>query len=248
MQRAEVFAELRKLTGSLTRKQIDSGDAIMDKLGEQVLGEFLGMTSLQLTEKQLTAIYPKAKLSVVPAINKYIGLFGIDTKEELAMFLAQTLHESNGFNSLRENVNYSAERLLVVFPKYFKTLADAKATVAKGQVAICDRIYGNRLGNNANGDGYKYRGGGLLHLTGRSNYVSVYEEFKKLGFKQFDIVTNSDLIIEPDSAVLSGLVWWSQNNMNSLAKDITAASKKVNGGTNGLAERKALYAKALQVL
>lgn len=248
MDRSTVFATLRKLTGSITQDQVKAGDTIMDKLGEKLLGEFLGMTSLQLTEKQLTAIYPKAKTSFVPAINKYIGLFGIDTKEELAMFLAQTLHESNGFNSLRENMNYKPERLLVVFPKYFKTLADAKATVAKGQVAIADRVYGGRLGNNTNGDGYKYRGGGFLHLTGKANYAQVYEDFKKMGFKEFDIVTNSDLIVEPDAAVLSGLVWWKNNNMNVLAKNIVAASERVNGGHNGLAERKALYAKALQVL
>ena len=91
------------------------------------------------------------------------------TPTQLAQFLANAAHESAGWTKYLENMNYRAERLLVVFPKYFKNLADAKAVVAQGQEAIGNRVYANRMGNNST-NGYFYRGRGVFQLTGKNNY------------------------------------------------------------------------------
>lgn len=251
MQRSDIFNEIRKIKGSLTTEQVKVGDEIMDKVGEEAVAKLVGLSvSNILTVDKLKKIYPSANTAFVDSINKYASKYGINTKERMAMFLAQVLHESGGFTKLRESLAYSASRLQAVFPSRVKTLAIAKSLVNKGQSAIGDAIYGGRYGNGINnGDGYKYRGGGLLHLTFKDNYQTATNDLKKDGF-DVDLVKNPEKIIEPDIAVLTALIFWKNNNVNYFAdkKDITGASKKVNGGTNGLGERKSLYNKALAVL
>ena len=194
---------------------------------------------------QLKTVYPSANISFLPALNQFLPLYDITKTEHVAAFLAQALHESQGFNKMRESLNYSAERLLEVFPTRVKTLANAKAIVAKGQIAIGDVVYGGRYGNGVNnGDGYRFRGGGLGHVTFHDNYAAVG---KKIGE---DLLTHPEKISTPDIAVKSFCQWWTDNRCNQLldSHGIDAVSERVNGGNNGKTERHALFDKALGVL
>ncbi len=252
MQRSDIFNEVRKISGSLTGDQVKAGDEIMNKLGEDILRRLVGMKDekVVLTADKLKKIYPKANLEFVDVINKIAPKYSINTPVRMAMFLAQVLHESGGFNRLRESLGYTPQRLVEVFPSRFKTVAQAKIVTDKGQVAIGDSIYGGRMGNGINnGDGYKYRGGGLLHTTGRNNYTTASKALNANGVK-IDLVNKPEDIIKPEIAVESAMIFWKDNNLNSLADKnmITEATKVVNGGTNGLADRKSLYSKAISVL
>lgn len=263
MNRSEIFDVVRKLKGSLSKAQVKAGDEIMDAVGEKIVAEFLGMENINsmLTEEKLKKIYPNADTNFLPIINALASKYGINTKERMAMFLAQVIHESGGFKKLRESLAYSPERLVAVFPNRFKTVAQAKAVTSKGQVAIGDSIYGGRMGNGTNnGDGYKYRGGGLTHTTGKTNYTLAQNALIEMGTKN-NLVSNPDEIVKPEIAVETAMIFWRDNKINAIAdtlggskdpnkiKDVvTTATKKVNGGTNGLTERLALFNKALNVL
>lgn len=251
MDRSIIFDQLRKITGKLSSKQVKAGDFIMDKLGEEIMYDLVGLESVELlTTEKLQKIYPGADNVFVEEINKFASKYSINTKERMAMFLAQVIHESGGFKKLRESLSYSPERLQAVFPNRFKNVAAAKAVTDKGQVAIGDSIYGGRMGNGTNnGDGYKYRGGGLMHTTGKTNYTIVNKALNEMGTK-VDLVTNPDHIIKPEIAVESAMIFWRDNNLNKHAdkKDVTTATKVINGGSNGLKERTNLYNKAMQIL
>lgn len=248
MSESNVFNELRKITGKLTQEQVDAGNLIISKLGLNTLLKLTGLDNMILTQEQLKKIYPGANVEFVDAINTLTAKYQITTKERLAMFLAQTLHETGGYTKLRESLAYSASRLLEVFPSRVKTLSNANAIVAKGQVGIGDAIYGGRYGNGINnGDGYKYRGGGCMHTTFKDNYSTAS---KALNNPKIDLVKNPELIATPEVAVETAMIYWRDNKLNTYAdkKDISGATKVINGGNNGLKERKALYDKALAVL
>ena len=251
MNREIIFEQLRKITGKLTSKQVKSGDFIMDKLGEEIMADLVGLLSVELlTTEKLQKIYPGADNAFVEEINRLAHKYDINTKERMAMFLAQVIHESSGFKKLRESLGYTPERLQAVFPNRFKTVAQAKAVTDKGQVAVGDSIYGGRMGNGSNnGDGYKYRGGGLMHTTGKTNYGIVNKELNAMGTK-VDLVTNPDHIVKPSIAVESAMIFWRDNNLNKHAdkKDVASATKVINGGSNGLKERTNLYNKAIKIL
>lgn len=197
----------------------------------------------KLNEVHLNKVYKNILPGLTPYINQFAPEYHIQTKADLCAFLANNIHESRGFKSLRENMNYSAPRLLQVFPKYFKTLAAARAVVARGPIAICDVVYGGRMGNGVNnGDGYKYRGGGSIHLTGKENYTLCSIGIG-LGSK---LLEDPDLLTQPEYAVKSAFWFWNKNRCSRAVNrgDFQAACKIVNGGTNGMAEREALFAKA----
>ena len=159
------------------------------------------------------------------------------TPIQMAHFLGQLAHESQDFTKVYENLNYSAQRLLEVFPKYFN-----KSNVnnyARNPQKIANKVYANRMGNGdeKSGDGWKYRGRGYIQLTGKSNYSS----FSK--FIGEDCVANPDLV-ETKYAYDSAIWFFEVNNIFSLCKDFSdktfeAVTRKINGGTNGLTERKA---------
>jgi putative chitinase len=132
---------------------------------------------------------------------------GVSDPTEQAMFLAQMAHETQGFRKLRENLGYSASRLLEIFPARFKNLDDARAAVEEGADAIAERIYGNRadLGNVAQGDGARYIGRGYVHLTGRSNYEAAGSA---LGL---DLVSNPALAQMPATAARIAVWFWKRN-------------------------------------
>lgn len=161
---------------------------------------------------------------------------GISDPREKAAFLAQMDHESGGFKRFDENLNYSAEGLMKNFPKYYKTLDQAKADVGKPE-AIANRVYGGRLGNTEAGDGYKYRGRGFVQLTGKANYA---EASKALGI---DLVSNPELAADPANAAKIATWFWKKSGAGTAARtgDLKASRKRINGGLNGMDEVRQKY-------
>ena len=181
--------------------------------------------------------------------NQYVGdlervlpTYGIaDSRLRLAHFFAQVLHESGCMRFDMENLNYSSEGLQKVFGKYFTSKADADAC-ARQPEKIANRVYANRMGNRAesSGDGWRFRGRGLIQLTGRANYKAFAEW---VGDER--IMEDPDLV-SSEYAVHSAVFFWDKNGLNRIADkdDVAAVTKKVNGGENGLAHRRELLNKA----
>lgn len=174
--------------------------------------------------------------SVIAQIPETAAKFGITTNLRLAHFLAQCALESNGFKATVENLNYSAQRLMQVFPKYFRGVDPA--AYANNPAKIANRVYANRMGNGneASGDGFKFRGRGYIQLTGKNNYTS----FSK--FIGEDCVANPDLVATT-YPLASAAFYFNSNNIWAICDQgtseatVTRVTKAVNGGTHGLAER-----------
>lgn len=172
---------------------------------------------------------------------------GVADISERAMFLGQMAHETNGFRRLRENLAYSAKRLHEVFPKKFKTVADAKKVVDQGQAAIAEAVYGGRadLGNSEVGDGARFIGRGYIHLTGRANY-------KAAGTATgLDLINHPELAEVPENALTIAIWYWKAHpdlRLKARAGDVKGATKIINGGENGLADRGVRYRQYLEVL
>lgn len=153
-----------------------------------------------------------------------------------AHFLAQVAHESVGFLHLTENLNYSAKGLQVTFPKYFRD-PETAAAYARKPVEIANRVYAGRIGNGdaASGDGWRYRGRGLIQITGRDNYrrcsIALYADDR--------LLRTPELLESPDAAVGSAGWYWTSREINTLADrdDLHAVTRKVNGGLNGIEDR-----------
>ena len=181
----------------------------------------------------------------IDALNKVLPENGIDTPLRVSHFLAQVIHESGHFKTNVENLNYSASALKSVFKKYFPS-DELANQYARQPEKIANRVYANRMGNGpeASGDGYKYRGRGLIQLTGKNNYTACKDEMK------IDIVKNPDLLLVPEYALKSACWFWNKNNLNQYADkdDITTITKRINGGTNGLADREANLKRAKKIL
>jgi putative chitinase len=178
----------------------------------------------------------------LPFIQGACKAYDITTPKRVAGFLSQIGHESGGLAMLEENLNYKAETLMRVWPKRFPTLEFAQQ-FARNPQKIANSVYANRMGNGdeASGEGWKYRGRGLKQLTGKDNYRAFS---KAIGT---DFVASPDLLLEPVNAALSAGWFWSANNLNALADngDVPGMTKRINGGTIGLEQRQALYAKAM---
>lgn len=162
--------------------------------------------------------------------------FGIVTPARVAGFISQCQHESADFTTLVENLNYSDKGLVGTFKKYFPDLTTAKPYARKPEM-IANRVYANRMGNGneASGDGFKFRGRGLVQLTGRANYTQCSKDL----FGDDCLVENPDLVCEPEYAVLSACWFWHKNRLNDICDkgDVVLLSKRINGGTLGLADR-----------
>lgn len=179
---------------------------------------------------------------IVP-LNKAMDRFQINTTDRIAMFLAQVGHESSGFMHTEENLNYRAERLAVVFPKYFHDV-DVNE-YAHNPEKLANRVYANRMGNGpeSSGDGYFFRGRGLIQLTGRKNYTDFATDFN---------ISLSDAVVYltiPEGACMSAGWFWNRKNLNQYSdqRDVEKVTRLINGGINGLAERTAAYNEGLQV-
>ena len=181
----------------------------------------------------------------IDALNKVLPENNIDTPLRVSHFLAQVIHESGHFRTNVENLNYSASALKSVFKKYFPT-DELANQYARQPEKIANRVYANRMGNGdeASGDGWKYRGRGLIQLTGFNNYKQCKDEMK------IDIVKNPDLLLVPEYALKSACWFWNKNNLNQYADkdDITGITKKVNGGLNGIESRKEILGRAQKIL
>jgi putative chitinase len=179
------------------------------------------------------------------ALEQALPDYDINTPPRVAAFVAQCAHESGGFRFLKENLNYKAESLSRVWPKYFKDPSVAKQ-YAHNQEAIANRAYANRMGNGdeASGDGWRFCGRGLIQLTGRSNYQAFADSIET------DINDIPEYLATFEGAVQSACWFWESNNLNKWADagDILTLTKKINGGTLGLAERQKHYEHALHVL
>jgi putative chitinase len=204
---------------------------------------------MEITVDQLRQIIPNNPYvdHWCEALNKILPDYEIDTPQRVAAFLAQCAHESGGFTALHENLNYRAETLCKVFPKYFHDAATAQqyASQPNKQELIANRVYANRMGNGdeASGDGFKYCGRGLIQLTGKQNYTRFAES----------IETPLDQIPEFlqtfEGAIQSACWFWESNNLNQYADsgDILTMTKRINGGTIGLEDRKKHYEHALHI-
>lgn len=170
---------------------------------------------------------------IKPLLDKY----EINTTNRLAGFFAQVGHESADFKYKKESFKYSADRLLKVFPKYFKTKEQAQKAIQEGSIA--EIIYGGRkdLGNINPGDGSKFIGRGYIQLTGRNNYT----KFANYIGKSLDDTVS---YLETEEGAFESALWyWNSHNLNDYCDkdDIIAMTKKINGGTNGLDDRKNRY-------
>lgn len=168
-------------------------------------------------------------------LKKYLLAYNITKEKDIKMFLAQTSHESLSYKRLEESFKYRPEVLIKVFPKYFKTLEEAKDILYRGDEALANRVYGGRLGNNFD-EGYKYRGRGIIQLTGKSNYIY----YGKL--LNIDLVNNPDWLLERNVAVNVACCYWINRGLLEI-DDIRKATKKINGGYNGLEDRIKRYKK-----
>ena len=175
-------------------------------------------------------------------LERVLPRYGIaDSRLRLAHFFAQVLHESGCMRFDMENLNYSSDALRQVFGKYFATKAEADA-YARQPEKIANRVYANRMGNRgeASGDGWRFRGRGLIQLTGRSNYKAFAE-----WIDDERIIEDPDLV-SSEYAVHSAVFFWDKNSLNRLADrdDVVGLTRKINGGENGLAHRRELLNKA----
>jgi len=181
----------------------------------------------------------------LPFLNMTMVKRDINTPVRQAMFLSQLAHESGNFRFVVENLNYSADALRRVFGKYFPTEALANE-YARQPERIANRVYADRMGNGpeASGDGWKYRGRGLIQLTGKNNYASFSMQADN------NALVDPDLVAQPELAVDSAGWFWTTNRLNQLADtgDVKAVTRRINGGFNGLADREAKYNKLIVLL
>lgn len=195
---------------------------------------------MKITEQQLRRCVPSVNgtrvKELVAVMNEYGERFGINTPLRMAHALAQFFYESGELNHVVENLNYSADGLLKTFPKYFKTRADALAYARKPE-KIANRVYANRMGNGseASGDGWRYRGRGIVQLTGKAQY----QAYQNSGFCVGNLVAHPEWLEKSPGAYKSALWFWYKNGCNELADkdDLTAITRRINGGTNGLSTR-----------
>lgn len=200
-----------------------------------------------ITPQQLSAATgcrPEVAERWAAVISAAMDRFSINTPARQAHFLAQIAYESNLFTATVENLNYSAAGLLQTFPAKFKP-SESEA-FARKPASIANRVYANRFGNGkeTSGDGYRYRGRGLIQITFKDNYRACGDA---LGI---DLVGNPDLLIVPRNAAISAAWYWDSHSCNELADagDMQSITRAINGGLNGYDDRMALYKRAIGVL
>lgn len=190
--------------------------------------------------EKLKDTLPVAVMAEIPLVMQK---FGITNKLRLAHFLAQCAHESANFTALKENLNYSADGLRKIFPKYFPTI-DFATKYARQPEKIANRVYASRMGNGdeLSGEGFKFRGRGYIQLTGKSNYQA---------FSTFigeDCIANPDLVANK-YPLASAAFFFDKNKLWDICDKgdhpdhVLAVTKRVNGGTHGYDDRLAKFKK-----
>lgn len=178
-----------------------------------------GKRHYNLTIETLKKVDPNVNPAAVNILLRLGPQYGIVTKKQMCAFIANCIHESNAFNAKRESFNYRPERLRAIFPSRIKSIADAKALLAKGQVAVANYLYGGRYGNRPNtNDGWDYRGGGWTQNTFRDNYFILQN---MTGIKFGD---NPKLIEDMENAAIAAMEFWRINGCNEKAEKINTYS------------------------
>ena len=207
--------------------------------------------SFELKKEHLAKLIPGNKnvdawhAALVDVLPKY----GINTERRMAHFISQCAHESNNFNSLEENLNYSEKSLLAVFGRYFGPAPKRnEAEYARNPEKIANYVYqdefrSSKMGNTKAGDGWLFRGRGLKQLTGRENYTNFGKSIGKTAEEAAAYVAT------PKGAVESACWFWDAKKLNTIADtdDVTKMTKIINGGNIGLADRQSRYKKAMEV-
>ncbi|WP_417797109.1 glycoside hydrolase family 19 protein [Stutzerimonas nitrititolerans] len=206
-----------------------------------------------LTEQQLLQILPNARPVAgvfVPALNRAMARYRIDSPVRRAAFLAQVGHESGQLRRLVENLNYSAAGLAATWPGRFRAANGQPNALAKSlerqPERIANHVYADRLDNGSaeSGDGWRYRGRGLIQLTGQQNYRACSTAIG------VDLLANPELLEQPEWAALSAAWYWASNGLNELADAgrFTDITRRINGGSHGQPKRLALWRTGQEVL
>lgn len=198
------------------------------------------MTLTENALAQAVGCSPPRAASWLPHIVNAMGCFDIDTARRQAAFLAQVGHESGGLLIVTENLNYSASGLTALFAKHFAP-GEAEA-FARQPEKIANRIYSSRMGNGdeASGDGWRFRGRGLIQLTGRDNYKDCGNGISA------DLLVNPDMLAQPETAAMSAAWYWWAHGLSHFAdsEDFTKITQVINGGQTGADDRLKLWAAA----
>lgn len=202
--------------------------------------------TLELLRELAPTTKPTVLSKYVDPLNEIAEHIGLTKNPvRLAMFLAQVAHESGGFLATKENLNYSAQSLMKTWPKRFPTSAVARE-YARNPQKIANKVYADRMGNGpeSSGDGFKFIGRGLIQLTGRNNYT----KFAKAIDSSLDDTVS--FLETPEGAVASAGWFWDVNKLNIWAdkNDFVGVTRRINGGTNGMDDRKQKFVKALKAL
>lgn len=217
----------------------DQGPSLLPKFTDA----FKANAALWVTEDLIRAVAPRAKPEIIIPLttlgNYIISGFEINKNpQRLAMFLAQIAHESAGFTLIDEApLSYSAEQLVRIWPKQF----DEKSAkiYANNPEKILNKVYANKIGNGdeSTGDGWRFRGRGLILMTGRSNYKLLSDE------TGINLIDRPDLASDPNSAILIAAAYWHSRGLNELSDtgDIVNVTRRISSGTVGLNERKKYY-------
>lgn len=211
----------------------------------------------KITAAQLIRIFPSATKvadQFAPALSAAMAKHRINSPVRMAAFLANAGHESGQLQHLVENLNYSAQGLANTWPSRYAVDSKARplvpntlaARIARKPQEIANNVYAGRMGNGveSTGDGWRYRGRGLLQVTGKSNYAATGKRM------QLDLVTKPELLEQPEHAAMSAADYWAANGLNELADagKLEAITRRINGGMNGHDERLRYYRHALAVL
>ena len=202
------------------------------------------------TKEHLAEIIADDANNWYDALCKLLPKYGITTERRVAHFLSQCAHESGGFKTLEENLNYSAKALRAVFGRYFGEPPKADADeYARNPEMIANRVYNDayrkyKMGNTQEGDGWRFRGRGLKQLTGRENYTNFG---KSVGMTAEEA---AEYVATPAGAIESACWFWDTKKLNNIADtdDVVKMTKIINGGNIGLEDRQKRYAHALKVL
>lgn len=209
---------------------------------------------MSMTESKLRRLFPKADSTLFPHLLRAMIRYGITTKVRQAAFLAQVGHESQGMTRMQENLNYGAKGLAATWPSRYavdpkartKTPNALAQRLQRNPVAIANNAYANRMGNGSedSDEGWKYRGRGLIQITGKTNYSRAANA---LGLP---LVDHPELLEDFEHAALSAAWWWSDHGLNELADrgEFEKITRKINGGLTGYDDRVALWGDVKEAL
>lgn len=200
---------------------------------------------MNLTADALQQTMPRAPRAWLDVMATELPKWGIDMPYEVASFVAQIAHESVDLTHLEENLNYSAERLMQVWPRRFPSFEIAQKYERMPE-KLANYVYANRLGNGeeASGDGWRYHGRGPIQLTGRRNYAACGANLGE------DLLGNPGLLLTPVVGIQSALWFWRSNNLDELDDDadVRLETRRINGGETGLVHRQAAFDHFLKIL